>query len=159
MADSKSGGALEGVRVIDLANMRAEMAGRALADMGADVLKIEPPEGTEARRQPPFVNGREDDPDGSLYWAALGRGKRSTILGMDAGKVRFMVNKILGLGVSEFVVRTKTAILGVRGSDFVGEAGPEMTTATAFENTRLEVTDRTASPKTVVLTDYERTVV
>lgn len=70
---------LEGVRVIDMATVRGEMAGRALADMGAEVLKIEPPEGTPARREPPFIKGREGDPEASLYWAALGRGKRSII--------------------------------------------------------------------------------
>ena len=65
-------GALAGIRVIDMATLRGEMAGRALADMGAEVLKIEPPEGAAARFQPPFVNGREGDPEGSLYWAAIG---------------------------------------------------------------------------------------
>ncbi|HAK63183.1 MAG TPA: hypothetical protein DCO82_08100 [Alphaproteobacteria bacterium] len=75
---------LTGIRVIDLADLRGEMAGRALADLGAEVLKIEPPEGAAARFQPPFIKGREGDPEGSLYWAALGRGKRS--ITADLGK-------------------------------------------------------------------------
>jgi len=73
-------GALAGVRVIDMSTLRGEMAGRSLADMGAEVLKIEPPEGAAARFQPPFEKNREGDPDGSLYWAALGRGKRSIVV-------------------------------------------------------------------------------
>ncbi|HCO91149.1 MAG TPA: hypothetical protein DIT40_09275, partial [Alphaproteobacteria bacterium] len=44
MSDGKQTGALNGVRVIDLANARAEMAGRVLADLGAEVIKVEPPE-------------------------------------------------------------------------------------------------------------------
>jgi crotonobetainyl-CoA:carnitine CoA-transferase CaiB-like acyl-CoA transferase len=75
---------LAGVRVIDMATVRGEMAGRALADMGAEVLKIEPPQGTPARFEPPFIKGREGSPEGSLYWAALGRGKRSIVV--DTGK-------------------------------------------------------------------------
>ena len=69
--------ALEGIRVLDLATPRAEYTGRILADLGAEVIKIEPPEGTAARRMPPFDH---DDPSRSLYWAALGLGKRSVVL-------------------------------------------------------------------------------
>ena len=41
--------ALAGIRVIDLATSRAELAGRVLADLGADVIKVEPPGGSDAR--------------------------------------------------------------------------------------------------------------
>ncbi len=69
--------ALEGIRVLDLASPRAELAGRVLADLGADVLKIEPPGGTEARRLGPFDGGE------SLYWASVGLGKRSAVLDLE----------------------------------------------------------------------------
>ena len=69
--------ALEGIRVLDLATERAELAGRILADLGAEVIKVEPPEGAAARRRPPF-DAR--DAERSLYWAALGLGKRSVVL-------------------------------------------------------------------------------
>ena len=36
------GGPLAGVRVLDLATTRAELAGRPLAELGADVVKVEP---------------------------------------------------------------------------------------------------------------------
>jgi crotonobetainyl-CoA:carnitine CoA-transferase CaiB-like acyl-CoA transferase len=71
---------LEGIRVIDLATPRAEMAGRTLADLGAEVIKVEPPAGCAARRMPPFEDGREHESTGSLYWAAVGLGKRSVVL-------------------------------------------------------------------------------
>lgn len=74
MADND--GLLSGIRVIDVATSRAELAGRTLAELGAEVIKLEPPEGAAARRLPPFdqVTGE------SLYWAAVGRGKQSVTL-------------------------------------------------------------------------------
>ena len=71
---------LDGIRVLDLATARAEMTGRVLADMGAEVIKVEPPWGTPARQLPPFSN---EDPERSLYWAAMGLGKRSVIIDLD----------------------------------------------------------------------------
>lgn len=69
---------LEGIRVIDLATTRAEVTGRMLADLGAEVLKIEPPHGVDARRIPPFES--DDTAKPSLYWAAVGLGKLSAVL-------------------------------------------------------------------------------
>ncbi|MCY3923649.1 MAG: CoA transferase [Chloroflexi bacterium] len=71
---------LGGVRVLDLATARSEMAGRVLADMGAEVIKVEPPWGTPSRQLPPFS---EQDPERSLYWAAMGLGKRSVVIDLD----------------------------------------------------------------------------
>ena len=69
---------LEGIRVLDLATTRAEFTGRMLSDLGAEVLKVEPPQGVDARRIPPFES---DDPaKPSLYWAAVGLGKLSAVL-------------------------------------------------------------------------------
>jgi crotonobetainyl-CoA:carnitine CoA-transferase CaiB-like acyl-CoA transferase len=70
---------LSGVRVLDLTDERAELAGRVLADLGADVLKIEPPDGVSSRRRPPF-DERSGSKTESLYWASVGVGKRSVVL-------------------------------------------------------------------------------
>ena len=50
---------LEGVRVVEIAqNLAGPMVAEILAHMGADVIKIEPPEGDDARRcGPPFFKG------------------------------------------------------------------------------------------------------
>lgn len=77
MTSSESDTLLQGIRVLDLAGPRAEMAGRVLADMGAEVIKIEPPGGGVSRWLPPFS---ESEPGRSLYWAAMGFGKRSVVL-------------------------------------------------------------------------------
>jgi formyl-CoA transferase/CoA:oxalate CoA-transferase len=67
---------LEGVRVLDLTRMLAgPYATMLLADLGAEVIKIEPPEGDDIRRTgPPFVNGE------SAYFMAVNRNKKSVVL-------------------------------------------------------------------------------
>jgi len=76
--------ALEGIRVLDLTNRLAEAAGRVFADLGAEVIKIEPPGGCDARFTPPFVDGAApDDPEGSLFWRAWGLGKKSVVLDLE----------------------------------------------------------------------------
>ncbi|MDE0661976.1 MAG: CoA transferase [Gammaproteobacteria bacterium] len=64
---------LDGIRVIDATTRWGELAGRVLAELGAEVVKIEPPQGCESRRLGPF------DGDESLYWACVGAGKKSVV--------------------------------------------------------------------------------
>ncbi len=67
---------LEGYRVLDLTDARGLLAGRMLADLGADVVTAEPPDGNPARQTPPFLEG----PDGersSLYWDVYGANRRA----------------------------------------------------------------------------------
>ncbi|MQA00222.1 MAG: hypothetical protein GEU80_13000 [Dehalococcoidia bacterium] len=73
-------GPIDGVRVLDVTDARAEIAGRILADLGADVLKVEPPDGTRARHLPPFDTRPAHA--GSLYWASVGLGKHSLVLNL-----------------------------------------------------------------------------
>lgn len=84
--EAKPAGPLDGIRVLDLTGVWGDLAGRILADLGADVLKVEPPDGAPARRRPPFILGREGDPEASLYWAAVGLGKRSVVLDLREGR-------------------------------------------------------------------------
>jgi crotonobetainyl-CoA:carnitine CoA-transferase CaiB-like acyl-CoA transferase len=87
---------LEGIRVLDLSTPLAEATGRVLADLGAEVIKIEPPGGCEARFAPPFAGPRQEcphgDPEASLFWRAFGLGKRSVVLDIDdaTGRKRFL---------------------------------------------------------------------
>ncbi|HJU10561.1 MAG TPA: CoA transferase, partial [Candidatus Binataceae bacterium] len=68
--------ALNGLRVLDLTDYRAHLCGRLLADMGADVIKIEPPGGDAARRIGPFVDD-VPHPDRSLFFWFYNLNKRS----------------------------------------------------------------------------------
>ena len=69
-------------RVLDLSDERGIFCGFVLAELGADVICIEPAEGSPVRRQGPFAGG-ECDPEGSLAWWAWARGRRSAVLDPD----------------------------------------------------------------------------
>src|SRR5262249_31656192 len=65
---------LRNLRVLDFADEKGELCGRLLADLGADVIRVEPPEGARSRRLPPFHAGE------SLYFAFRNAGKRGITL-------------------------------------------------------------------------------
>lgn len=74
---------LSGVRVIELARILAgPWAGQLLADLGADVIKIEHPDGGDDTRRwgPPFVTGADGESLSAAYYHATNRGKRSIAL-------------------------------------------------------------------------------
>lgn len=66
---------LEGLRVLDVTDSSGYLCGRALADLGADVVKVERPGGDAGRAEPPFA---DDVPgvDRSLVWLAGNANKR-----------------------------------------------------------------------------------
>src|SRR6266851_1316796 len=72
-------GMLAGLRVIEIADERAEYTGLLLAGLGAEVIKIEPPEGNATRRIGPFL---EDQPglERSLFFWNYNRKKKSVVL-------------------------------------------------------------------------------
>jgi crotonobetainyl-CoA:carnitine CoA-transferase CaiB-like acyl-CoA transferase len=84
-------GPLAGIRVIDMADEKAELCGRILADLGADVVRVEPPAGATSRRLPPF------GPDGtsSLYFAFRNAGKRGLTLDIATASGRDLLERLL----------------------------------------------------------------
>ncbi len=82
--------ALAGRRVIELADETGAYCGKLLADMGADVIKVERPGGDAARMIPPFWNG-ESGPDRSLSFLFANTNKRSVELDLEpeAGRAQF----------------------------------------------------------------------
>ncbi|HZO81436.1 MAG TPA: CoA transferase [Candidatus Binataceae bacterium] len=72
-------GALAGLRVLDLTDLKGHLCARLLADMGADVIKVEPPGGDAARRVGPFVDDRPHR-DRSLFFWFYNFNKRSLTL-------------------------------------------------------------------------------
>ncbi len=74
---------LKGIRVIELARVLAgPWAGQLLADLGADVIKIENPDGGDDTRKwgPPFVTGADGENLSAAYYHATNRGKRSVAI-------------------------------------------------------------------------------
>ena len=74
-------------RVLDLTDERGLIAGMILADLGADVIAVEPPQGNVARRRGPFA-GDPSDLETSLIWQAWARNKRSAVLDLDSEEGR-----------------------------------------------------------------------
>ncbi|OCP16157.1 CaiB/BaiF CoA transferase family protein [Ensifer sp. LC163] len=73
---------LKGIRVLELARILAgPWIGQTLADLGADVVKVESPAGDDTRTWgPPFVAGEDGEKLDAAYFHACNRGKRSVVL-------------------------------------------------------------------------------
>ena len=50
--------ALSGLRILDLTDLKGALCAKLFGDMGADVIKIEPPQGDASRRIGPFLDGQ-----------------------------------------------------------------------------------------------------
>ena len=73
---------MDGIRVLDLSDERGQLCGMMLADLGAEVVCIEPPEGSKARRHGPFADSIRD-PEKSLFWWSYARSKKSAVVDLE----------------------------------------------------------------------------
>ncbi len=94
---------LSGLRVLDLTDERGALCGRLFAELGADVVKVEPPGGCSTRRVGPFLDGIPG-PDRSLYFIAYQAGKRSVTLNLDVADGRDLLGELVRC--SDFVVES-----------------------------------------------------
>src|SRR5687768_13499328 len=103
---------LHGVRVVDMADEKGELCGRVLADLGADVIRVEPPGGARSRRLPPFA------PDGrtSLYFAFRNLNKRGVEIDVGTGAGRNALRSLLATA-DIWVESTKPGELKAVGLD------------------------------------------
>ena len=85
--------ALGDVRVLDLANEMGVYCTKLLADLGADVIKIEPPGGDPMRLREPFFHD-EPHPEKSLYWLHFNTSKRSVTLNLETADGREMFKRL-----------------------------------------------------------------
>lgn len=89
-------GALEGLRVVELCDELGMFAGKVLADMGAEVVKVEPPEGDRTRTYPPFVDD-EPGPERSLYFWHYNTSKAGVTLDLreaaDRERLRALIDR------------------------------------------------------------------
>lgn len=96
---------LKPYRILDLTDHRGEIGPMILADFGADVIRVEPPGGSEARRRGPLADGAAADL-ASLQFRAFNRNKRSVVLDLQSSQGR---GQLLAL---------------VAGADIVFESAP-----------------------------------
>ena len=95
MAEEKTG-PLAGIRVLELARILAgPWAGQMLADLGADVIKVESPTGDDTRTWgPPFVTGADGADLSAAYYHATNRGKRSIAVDFASEEGRALILRL-----------------------------------------------------------------
>ena len=103
MIVQKNAGMLTPYRVLDLTDEKGLLCGKLLGDLGADVIKVEPPDGSPARRIGPFHND-EVDPEKSLPWLALNTSKRSVCLDIEAADGQAAFRRLVA--TADFVVES-----------------------------------------------------
>jgi benzylsuccinate CoA-transferase BbsE subunit len=86
--------ALDGVRIIEFTDALASYAGRLLADLGADVIKVEPPGGGRQRHTPPFYRDQAT-PDTSIAFWVHNTSKRSVVLDLDTDDGRSAARRLI----------------------------------------------------------------
>lgn len=98
-----SDGILSGYRVLDLSGMLGHLCGKIFGDLGAEVIKVEPPGGDPSRLTPPFL---EDDPhpEKSVYWIAFNVNKKSLTLDIMKDEGRNILLELVRR--SDFLIET-----------------------------------------------------
>ena len=74
---------LSGYRALDLTDCKGWFCGRILADLGVDVIKVEPPDGNQGRGKGSFIGGGENG-ERSPQWFAYNLGKRGITLNLES---------------------------------------------------------------------------
>ena len=100
-------------RVIDITDGGSMLCGQILADLGADVLLVEPPGGRDLRRAGPFARA-DSDPDESLAFWAMNRNKRSACLDIETDPDRAEFRRLV-LGADILLESYPPGYLAERG--------------------------------------------
>ncbi|HEY8517475.1 MAG TPA: CaiB/BaiF CoA-transferase family protein [Candidatus Binatia bacterium] len=87
--------ALDGYRVLDLTDEKGFLCGRILAELGADVIKIEPPGGDPVRHRPPWIaSGSAPQAERSIPWLAYNASKRGVTLDVTSARGRELLDRL-----------------------------------------------------------------
>ena len=108
-----------GLKVVELARILAgPWIGQTLADLGADVVKVEAPEGDDTRRWgPPFVRNADGSEGDAAYFHACNRGKRSVVADLHCQAGRALVRD-LATDADVFIENFKVGGLAKYGLDY-----------------------------------------
>ena len=135
---------LESFRVQELTDKKGFFCGKILADLGADVIKVEKPGGDPARRMGPFFKN-EEDPQKSLNWFAYNLNKRGITLDIGTADGKALLKKLSK--TSDFVIESYAA-------GYMDESGLGYRDLSAV-NPRLIMTSITAFGQTGPYKDYK----
>lgn len=144
MASSMGSGPLAGVRVLDLTDEKGTYCPKVLADLGADVIKVEPLGGDPTRQFAPFLSDAAPDPgrdlETSLYFAYFNAGKRSVqldlaqtgdrealldlVAGADILVESYPAGHLSGLGLGPDQLQARNSRLIVTSVAPYGQTGP-----------------------------------
>ena len=98
-------GLLSPYRALDLTDELGFLCGKILGDLGADVIKIEPPGGDPARAIGPFYKN-QIAPEKSLFWFGFNNNKRGITLNLESPRGRELFLQLVA--TSDFVIETFT---------------------------------------------------
>jgi benzylsuccinate CoA-transferase BbsE subunit len=103
MISSEKESCLTGLNVLDLAQGGAQICGKIFADLGADVIKVEPPGGDRSGRIAPFYKDIPD-PEKSLFWFAYNTNKRGVTLDISTADGREIFKRLVR--TADFVIES-----------------------------------------------------
>lgn len=112
MAADSTAGPLDGVRVLDLADPLGAYGGRLLADLGAEVIRVEPPRGPGSVDCAPFWLAEGSTPT-SLFERFVNAGKKSVTLDLTAPEAERIVTELLTS--SDVVIESPSPVLAEAG--------------------------------------------
>jgi crotonobetainyl-CoA:carnitine CoA-transferase CaiB-like acyl-CoA transferase len=136
---------LDDVKVLDLSQgLAGPLCAKILADFGADVVKVEPPQGDAARAMEPFF-GAEPHPEKSLVFLLANLNKRGIRLNLEDPQGRDLLRR-LALGTDIIVESFKPGYLASLGLDYA---------TLAQENSRLIMVSLTPFGQTGPYRDFE----
>lgn len=107
------GGALTGLRIVEFCDEIGSYCGRLLADLGAEVVKVEPPGGGVQRHTPPFHRSGAT-PDTSIAFWVHNTSKKSVVLDLDADADQALA-RALALGADALLEDHPVGYLAARG--------------------------------------------
>jgi benzylsuccinate CoA-transferase BbsE subunit len=129
--------ALSGIRVLDVSGLAGQYCGKQFADLGADVILVEPITGSPVRRDGPFLDDRPHI-EYSLQFAYFNAGKRSVAIDLDREAGQRVLRELVK--DADLVIESeKPGTLDARGLDYGSlsalNPGLVMTSVTPFGQT------------------------
>jgi crotonobetainyl-CoA:carnitine CoA-transferase CaiB-like acyl-CoA transferase len=119
-------GPLAGIRVLELADEKGQFCGKLLGDLGADVVKIEPPGGEPCRYVGPFLDDIPD-PERSLSFWFYNTSKRGITLNLETADGRLLFLRLTA--TADVILETfQPGIMASLGLDyaFIGRQNPRL---------------------------------